>query len=65
MDGMFDGSVQIIFFIHGVIWKEEKKEIPIITKIESEYNTHEIYDNPAEYSTIKGIFTYTDIEMIK
>ena len=47
-----------------VIWREEKKEIPILTKIESEYNTREIYDNPAEYSTIKGIFAYTGIEMI-
>ena len=48
-----------------IIWREKKPEItrPVDETIPM-YNIAEIYDHPVPYSTVRGIFTYTGVEII-
>ena len=47
-------------------WRER---MPVQTKLQDKtiptYNVSEIYDNPAEHSTIAGIFRYSGVDVIK
>lgn len=46
-------------------WREKKPDIlrPVDETIPI-YNPSEIYDSPAEYSTTRGVFHYTGVDVI-
>ncbi len=45
-------------------WRERQPEISKPVTNPKVYDTAEIYDNPAEHSTTRGIFAYTGVEII-
>lgn len=58
-------SMDVMMNMQRDAWRQRQ---PIVSteepKVVKVYDASEIYDNPAEYSTIHGIFRYVGIEVI-
>lgn len=59
-------TMDIMMAMQRDAWRER---MPVQTKLQDKtiptYNVSEIYDNPAEHSTIAGIFRYSGVDVIK
>ena len=45
-------------------WRERLPVFGVSEDKPKEYDTAEIYDNPAAYMTLKGLFRYVDVDII-